>query len=135
MNTQDHIEKLKTAADPYRVAVALGLQNRGRRFFCPSCQPHGGKTPDLVVGDKGFICHKCGTRGDLLTLIQVAGKMDFPSAVAWLEKETGIEPPERKKRGIKTRVGPRSFILDLSTKPKKEGYRTDVRSCCLPGLS
>jgi len=99
MNTQDHIEKLKTAADPYRVAVALGLQNRGRRFFCPSCQPHGGKTPDLVVGDKGFICHKCGTRGDLLTLIQVAGKMDFPSAVAWLEKETGIEPPERKKRG------------------------------------
>jgi len=99
MTNRNHIEKLKTAADLYRVAVNLGLRSRGKRFFCPSCQPHGGKTPDLVIQEKGFVCFKCGTKGDLLTLIQIAGNMDFPSAVAWLEKETGIEPPERKKRG------------------------------------
>lgn len=97
MTNYDHITALKGAADPQRVAAALGLRVRGRRFFCPLCQPHGGKTPDLVIGDKGFTCHKCGEKGDLLKLIEVAGNMDFPSAVAWLERETGISSPDRKK--------------------------------------
>ena len=95
---KDHIVHLKAAADPQRVAAALGLQGRGSRFFCPVCQPSGGKTPDLVVGDKGFICHKCGEKGDLLKLIMLALGIDFPSAVAWLERETGIAPPRRPRR-------------------------------------
>jgi len=94
-----HIDALKVAADPQRVAAALGLHGRGGRFFCPLCQPQGGKTPDLSVRDKGFTCHKCGVKGDLLKLIEVAGNMDFPSAVAWLEGETGIRRPGRHKKG------------------------------------
>jgi hypothetical protein len=100
MADHDHIDRLKAAADPQRVAAALGLHGRGSRFFCPSCQPQGGKTPDLTVRDKGFTCHKCGEKGDLLKLIMVALAMDFPSAVAWLERETGIPSPVR--RGKKT---------------------------------
>jgi len=96
MTDHEHIDALKGAADPQRVAAALGLQGRGSRFFCPSCQSSGGKTPDLSVRDKGFTCHKCGLKGDLLKLIEVAGNMDFPSAVAWLERETGIPPPGRR---------------------------------------
>ena len=104
MTDHDHITTLKAATDPQRVAVALGLQGHGRRFFCPLCQPQGGKTPDLVVGDKGFICHKCGEKGDILKLIMVAQDMTFPDAVAWLEKETGIPSPgrHRKKTGKDT---------------------------------
>ena len=98
MTNRNHIAALKAAADPLRVAVALGLQDRGKRFFCPVCQPQGGKTPDLSIGDKGFVCFKCGLKGDLLKLIMVAGNMDFPSAVAWLETETGIPTSGRKKR-------------------------------------
>ena len=90
MNDHDHIDTLKAAADPLRVAAALGLQGRGSRFFCPVCQPSGGKTPDLSVRDKGFVCHKCGLKGDILKLIEVALDMTFPAAVAWLEGETGI---------------------------------------------
>ena len=81
----------------------LGLQGRGSRFFCPLCQPHGGKTPDLSVRDKGFTCHKCGEKGDLLKLIEVAGNMDFPSAVAFLENSTGILSPGRRNKGTHRR--------------------------------
>jgi len=99
LTDHDHIDTLKAAADLLRVAVALRLQGRGSRFFCPSCQPGGGKTPDLSVRDKGFTCHKCGEKGDVLKLIMVALDIDFPSAVAWLERETGIPSPVRRGKG------------------------------------
>jgi hypothetical protein len=35
----------------------------------------------------------------LLKLIEVAGNMNFPSAVDWLERETGIPSPGRLKKG------------------------------------
>jgi len=98
MTDHDHVTTLKNATDPQRVAVALGLRGRGSRFFCPACQPSGGKTPDLVIGDKGFFCHKCGEKGDLLKLIMVAGDMTFLDAVKWLERETGIPSPGRHKK-------------------------------------
>ena len=101
MADHEHLDTLKAAADPQRVAVALGLQGRGRRFFCPVCQSQGGKTPDLSVRDKGFTCHKCGEKGDILKLIEVAAGLDFPSAVAWLERETGIPSPVRRGKGPK----------------------------------
>jgi len=101
MADHEHIDTLKAAADPQRVAFALGLQGRGRRFFCPVCQSQGGKTPDLAIGDKGFTCHKCGEKGDVLKLIEVAAGLDFPSAVAWLERETGIPSPVRRGKGPK----------------------------------
>ena len=89
---RNHVVKLKTAADPVRVADALGLRGRGKRYFCPACQPDGGKTPDLAVRAEYFKCHKCGLKGDLLKLVQIAGGLDFPSAVRWLEDLTGVRP-------------------------------------------
>lgn len=106
MTDRDHIAALKAAADPDQVAAALGLRGRGRRLFCPACQPDGGKTPDLAVRDKGFTCHKCGLKGDLLKLVEVAGCLDFPKAVAWLESLTGIRPPERPRGGYRDKGRP-----------------------------
>lgn len=101
---RDHLVDLKAAADPGQVAAGLGLRKRGTRFFCP-CQSAEAKTPDLVVGVKGFICHKCGEKGDLLKLIQFAAGLDFPAAVAWLESLTGIQAPRRGRgHGNKGRV-------------------------------
>jgi hypothetical protein len=95
---RSHIEALKAAADPAGVAAALGLRSRGKRFFCPACQSDGlpHKTPDLVTSDKGFICHKCGLKGDLLKLVEVAGRLDFKDAVAFMERHTGLY--SRQKR-------------------------------------
>ena len=100
-DSQNHVIELKDAADPGRVAVALGLRGKGGRFFCPFCQADGGKTPDLSVRDKGFVCFKCGQKGDLLKLIMVKGRLDFPAAVAWLERETGIRAPDRRRGGYR----------------------------------
>ena len=140
MTDHEHIDTLKAAADPQKVAASLGLEGRGRRFFCPVCQSHGGKTPDLVVGDKGFTCHKCGEKGDLLKLIEVAGNMSFPDAVAWLEKETGIRPPDYHRKGTnkdKGRVGivqPGANMRVISHKttgpaPDPAVYETFLSSC------
>lgn len=101
---RDHIEDLKRFTNPERIASALGLRGQGRRFFCPSCQPTGGKTPDLSVSEKGFCCFKCGLKGDLLGLIMTFGQMDFPEAIAWLEAETGVKPPKGPYRARKSPV-------------------------------
>jgi len=107
MSDHEHIDTLKAAGDPQRVAVALGLHGRGNRFRCPDpgCVPSDGRPPDLSlsVGDKGFVCHRCGLKGDILKLIEVAAGLDFPSAVRWLENLTGIPSPGyHKKRTGKT---------------------------------
>jgi len=92
---RDHLDALKQAAQGARVAAALGLRGRGRRYFCPVCQADGvpHRTPDLSVGDRGFACFKCGAKGDLVKLVELAAGLDFAGAVAWLERETGIRPP------------------------------------------
>lgn len=99
MSNKEHIAALKAAADPDRVAAGLGLRRgpRGPRFFCPVCQPDGGKSPDLAVKGGGFACFKCGLKGDLLKLVEVTLGLDFPKAVAWLEDLTGIPSPGRKQ--------------------------------------
>ena len=118
---REHLAALKAAADPGRVAAALGLRGRGRRFFCPACQPDGGKTPDLAVRDKGFICHKCGQKGDLVKLVEVAGKKTFPDAVAWLESLTGIRPAARPRGGYKGKVRPSRPGASWTADPGADG--------------
>ena len=123
MTDHDHIGALKTAADPQGVAIALDLRGQGNRFFCPLCQPQGGKTPDMTVGDKGFTCNKCGEKGDILKLIMVALDMIFSDAVKWLEAYTGIKPPGRRtKETIEKEcqekiVQPRSNLRAVHTDP------------------
>ena len=107
---QEHIAALKDAADPVRIAAVLGLHGKGKRFFCPVCQRDGGKTPDLSVQDKGFICFKCGLKGDLLKLVMVAGNKDFKGAVAVLEASTGIPALIRHKGGHNIRGGARKAV-------------------------
>ena len=119
MADHEHIDTLKAAGDPQRVAVALGLHGRGNRFRCPDpgCVPSDGRPPDLSlsVGDKGFVCHRCGLKGDILKLIEVAAGLDFPSAVRWLEDLTGIPSPVRHKKRIGKTTGRGGIVQPGST--------------------
>lgn len=99
MPDRDHKDRLRAAADLERIAAGLGLQQRGKRFFCPVCQPEGGKTPDLAISDQGFFCHKCGLHGDVFALVMGARKITFPEAVEYLERETGLTRPAGIRRG------------------------------------
>jgi hypothetical protein len=90
----DFKDRVKAAADIQAIAFDLGLQERGGRFFCPACQPTGGKTPDLVVKDGAFICHKCKAKGDVFALVQLAGSAgDFKSALKWVAGKVGLQQP------------------------------------------
>ena len=126
MADHEHIDTLKAAADPQRVAVALGLHGRGNRFRCPDpgCVPSDGRPPDLSlsVGDKGFVCHRCGLKGDILKLIEVAAGLDFPSAVRWLEDLTGIPSPVRNRKSTGKTTG-RTGIVKPGT--SCEAFRPD----------
>ena len=114
---REHIERLKQAADPAQVAEALGMKSKGKRFFCPACQPRGGKTPDLSITDSGFHCFKCGLKGDLLQLIMEYGPagITFPEAIEILESMTGIQAPgtnarqKGRKRAVKRRTPEKAY--------------------------
>jgi len=93
MPDREYTDCLKAAADLEQIAAGLGLQQRGKRFFCPVCQPAGGKTPDLAIIDQGFFCHKCGLHGDVFALVMGCRKMTFPEAVEYIGRETGIPRP------------------------------------------
>lgn len=113
MPDRDRIERLKAATDARQVADRLGLQSEGTRFFCPACQPTGGKSPDLSVKGGGFLCYKCGKKGDVLALIQLATGLDFMGVVKWLEEETGLVSaagPGRRRAAVKKPEIPPSTI-------------------------
>ncbi len=96
---RDHVNRLKEAVRGQDVAARIGLQGRGKRFFCPACQPASGKTPDLDVFDLGFKCYKCGKTGDVIDLAVLAGGMSKADAIEFLEKMSGIKRPAGSGKG------------------------------------
>ena len=93
---RQHVDRLKAAVSGVDLAADLGLVHRGRRYFCPACQPTGGKTPDLAVNDDGFRCFKCGASGDVIDLVVFAKGLSKADAIRWMEDRTGLERPRRR---------------------------------------
>jgi DNA primase len=92
----DFVDQVKSRADGRRVAEALGLTGRGRRYFCPSCQAGADhKSPDLSVNETGFKCFKCGAAGDVIALVELVRGCDFKEALAWLAELTDTTRQDR----------------------------------------
>jgi DNA primase len=84
-----YVDRMKEAVNGRSVAERLGLHGDRTRFYCPSCQRDGGKSPDLVVYDNGFKCFKCGQAGDVIDLFVLSG-MSRAAAINELEAMTGM---------------------------------------------
>lgn len=93
-----YVDRMKEAVSGRAVAERLGLHGDRTRFYCPSCQRDGGKSPDLVVYDNGFKCFKCGQAGDVVDLFVLSG-MSMAAAINELEAMTGMT---RKKGAVRT---------------------------------
>jgi len=124
---RDHVRQLKAAVRGQDIVVRIGLAGRGNRFFCPVCQPAGGKTPDLDVFDEGFKCYKCGKTGDVIDLAVMAGGMTKAEAIAFIEQMTGIRRPagrgkSRTNSSARPKiVGPmRSYAVEFQDKSRKQ---------------
>ena len=130
------IERIKAAVAGRSIADALGLPGRGKRFFCPRCQPRGGKTPDLSVGDQGFHCFKCGASGDVIELIKLAHGVGFHTAVGWLAAEMGQKPPggirgrDNANRTAHTASSHQRQFVALANVPRSESEaRRNLSQC------
>ena len=86
---RERIERMKDAVSGRTIATRIGLSGDRSRFYCPSCQADGGKTPDLAVYDNGFKCFKCGKTGDVIDLLVLSG-MSKAEAIRELEAMTGV---------------------------------------------
>ena len=80
-------QQFSKARSVEKVATDLGLQRKGRHFFCPGCQPLGKGAPELVIKRGQFQCFRCGASGDVVGLVKLARGCDLEGAIAWLAKE------------------------------------------------
>jgi DNA primase len=92
------------------IGATTSLKKAGRSWkgLCPF---HGEKTPSFYVHpDKGFYyCFGCGAKGDAITFVRESERLEFPEAVAYLARLSGITLPVRKSgtrvdRAKETRV-------------------------------
>jgi len=98
----ERIRKLKEATDLRQVAAHLGLRPEGKRYFCPRCQTPDTTSPEqkpeLVILDRVFLCDRCGTGGDVLTLIRIVRGGGLQGTIEYLEQliqtqNTGAQTP------------------------------------------
>jgi hypothetical protein len=110
----ERIRKLKEATDLRQVAAHLGLRQEGKHYFCPKCQTPDTTSPDqkpeLVILDRVFLCDRCGTGGDVLTLVRIVRGGGLQGTIEYLEEL--IQTPNTG-----TRVPPSSSPVESRWKP------------------
>lgn len=119
---RQHVDRLKAATTGQAIAVDLGLSGRGKRYFCPACQPTGGKTPDLAVNDHGFSCFKCGESGDVIDLVVLVTGQSKADAIRWMEDRTGV----RRPASTKARTGPTSRSTRIAAPDAVQAVQTAI---------
>ena len=111
---RQHVDDIKARVSGRDVASAFGATGRGKRIFCPICQPSGGKTPDLDIFDGGWKCYKCGKGGDVIDLVVLLGRMSKAEAIRWIEQRTGIRTPSTGKQGGRITSRPAATLPERS---------------------
>ncbi|MGI6656612.1 MAG: DNA primase [Desulfobulbus sp.] len=91
-------ERIREAADIAQViGECVQLRRTGSRLtgLCPF---HSEKTPSFSVNPQGrfFHCFGCGEHGDVFAFVMKYHHMEFPEALQFLAKRTGIALPERQ---------------------------------------
>jgi hypothetical protein len=90
LSNWERIRALKETADLRQVAARLGLRQEGKHYFCPKCQVSDNAEPDqkpeLVILDRVFLCDRCGTGGDALTLIRLVRGGGLQGTIEYLEQ-------------------------------------------------
>ena len=133
---RQHVDRLKAATTGQAIAADLGLSGRGKRYFCPACQPTGGKTPDLSVNDRGFACFKCGQTGDVIDLIVLANGLSKADAIRWLEDRTGIRADRRPSRWtMSSRSSASGIVAPRASQAARTGVPTKAAAPTSPLVS
>jgi len=85
------------------ISAYLPLKRSGRNFKA-NCPFHQEKTPSFMVSPERQIyhCFGCGESGNAFKFLMRHERMEFPEAVEFLAKKTGVVLPESSKEDTKT---------------------------------
>ena len=105
------------------VAGHLNLDHKGKRFFCPACQPAGRgkhKTPDLstIAKTNTWKCFKCGAGGSVIDLVMQSQGLSFGGAVDFLGDAFRLQKHTGKGRSM-GHPASRSSLTGRPAAPKK----------------
>ncbi len=141
------IEAIKDRCDITElIGTYVALRRAGSNYngLCPF---HSEKTPSFTVFPSGqsFFCFGCEAGGDAFTFIMRAENLDYPGAIEFLAKRTGVAlpaSPEEQRKGLtRKRVYEMNliaarFFRDCLFDPTigKEGmaYLTEKRGLSIP---
>lgn len=116
---RQHLDELKSSTDCAELAADLGIIQKGRRWYCPSCQQGSGKSPDMQTSARGWHCFKCEAKGDALALIEITRSCDHAAAVSYLEEFTGIRRPERRNKATESPQSAFQLSSSIKSPPSK----------------
>lgn len=94
----DQVSQIRTKVDIVSfISEYIPLKKMGRNFTA-CCPFHNEKTPSFVVSPERQIwhCFGCQKGGDVFTFLMEYESMEFPEALRFLAKKTGIELIEQK---------------------------------------
>ena len=126
------------AGDPWRLLDRLGVREQRGRFWCPYCQADGKphRTPDfgLRPDGRGWACHKCGAKGDWLSLVQDLCKCGFREALQYIGASYGlttdadvhrVQAEQRKAQAGRRRTRRTYPTLDAAIESVRRGLAKD----------
>ena len=100
------VEAIKDRADIVDLIGSYVTLKRAGSNYGGLCPFHNEKTPSFTVfpDSQSFFCFGCEAGGDAFTFIMRAENLDYPDAVEFLAKRTGVDLPataeEREERGV-----------------------------------
>lgn len=114
LNYNAVLEEIKYRNDIEDVISSYVKLNRAGSNLQGLCPFHSEKTPSFTVfsATSSFYCFGCNAGGDVVTFIMRAENLDFPGAIEFLAKRSGIVIPNRgdnEKETIK-----RSRLLEMN---------------------
>lgn len=114
MNYNAVLEEIKYRNDIEDVISSYVKLNRAGSNLQGLCPFHSEKTPSFTVfgATSSFYCFGCNAGGDVVTFIMRAENLDFPGAVEFLAKRSGIVIPDRGDNEKETIKRPR--LLEMN---------------------
>ena len=105
MIPREVVEAIKDRCDIVDlIGSYVTLRRAGSNYNGP-CPFHSEKTPSFTVfpDSQSFFCFGCEAGGDAFTFIMRSENLDYPNAIEFLAKRTGVDIPrtaEEEKRGL-----------------------------------
>ncbi len=99
------VEAIKDRCDIVDLVGSYVTLRRAGSNYSGSCPFHSEKTPSFTVfpDSQSFFCFGCEAGGDAFTFIMRSENLDYPNAIEFLAKRTGVDIPrtaEEEKRGL-----------------------------------